>query len=457
MCECQDMSMDLTTPRNAYLSAFYKRSFAYHTVKNRMPIILTQLIDMLSRNKEMITQQFGGDASEDLKTVIGEISKLKYEIQTNKPLAKLQTQDEDIKLYNNHIDKQATEEGETTYFNTIWLLTECYMYRRIREIFSLTESFKNFDYFQSFKEEQFHQCNLEILKFWKKCISDNLLAPTTDSNKLAQQAIFQNLIKAILWGNKCDLSISLGKILNNTDLLFNTDADNLDKFILTDDRTNFIEYFFKINESQDRAKLFDIVLDNSGYELIQDLCFATAIALFCSSQGPGQVKIRFHVKAIPWFISDVTKNDFSWTVEQIAQSPDTELSALGKQWKGFLNDNIWEVVVHSFWTTPFEFKYMEEVAPDLYSQLSQSDAIIFKGDLNYRKLFGEKNWDPCTPSKRVLKELNFKLSNILVIRTIKADIVVGLKPGIVEECEKQDAQWMANGDYGVIHFVNSVD
>lgn len=76
------------------------------------------------------------EVTEDLKKIIGEISKLKYEIQTNKPLLKLKPDDLDIHFYNEYIVKQATEEGHTTYFNTIWLLTECYMYRRIRNIFN---------------------------------------------------------------------------------------------------------------------------------------------------------------------------------------------------------------------------------------------------------------------------------------------------------------------------------
>lgn len=78
------------------------------------------------------------EASEDLKTVISELSKFKYEIQTNKALTKLTTNEPDVKIYNNYIDKQAAEENETTHFNTIWLLVECYMYRRIKEMFTLT-------------------------------------------------------------------------------------------------------------------------------------------------------------------------------------------------------------------------------------------------------------------------------------------------------------------------------
>lgn len=60
MCQCSNnASMDLVTPRNAYLTAFYKRSFAYYTVKVRMPVILTQTIDSLVRSKEEIGKVYG--------------------------------------------------------------------------------------------------------------------------------------------------------------------------------------------------------------------------------------------------------------------------------------------------------------------------------------------------------------------------------------------------------------
>jgi hypothetical protein len=40
---------------------------------------------------------------------------------------------------------------------------------------------------------------------------------------------------------------------------------------------------------------------------------------------------------------------------------------------------------------------MEEKAPELYQQLSLSSFLIFKGDLNYRKLVGDREWPLQTP------------------------------------------------------------
>jgi len=436
MCECRDSSMDVKTPRNVYLSAFYKRSFAYHSVKHREPVILTSTIDNLVRNKDEIIKGNGEGAREDLKKVIGEISKFKYEIQTNKPLQLLITNNSDVHYYNEYISKQETEEGHTTHFNTIWLLTECYMYRRLKEIFMLTDTLKNFDYFQTTKREAYQKA-IPLMTTLAEFLSE------IECNNIGHiKKEFIAMLKLNLWGNKCDLSVSLGKVNGPEDL---TDTSLRESMILSDDSEKVWEAASLKNEND----LIDIVLDNSGYELFTDCCLADFLIEHQLAK-----KIRFYVKTIPWFISDVMTHDFHWTVNELQESSNDCLRKMGYKWKDYLDKKVWEIVEDSFWTLPFEYKYMKTIAPNLYKKLSEAKLIFFKGDLNYRKLFGEINWDPTTSVEEALQ--GFHPAKLATLRTIKAHIVVGLPPGVAEECEKNNAKWNEEGDFGLIQFCDKI-
>ncbi|EEZ99862.2 UPF0364 protein C6orf211 homolog-like Protein [Tribolium castaneum] len=226
MCDCSPQSMDLKTPRNVYLTAFYKRSFAHHTVKNRMPVILTQVIDGLARNKEEIANAHGEEGQNDLKSVIGELSKLKYEIQTNKSLRKIVSDAPDVKFYNDYITGQSDKDGNVTFFSVIWLLSECYMYRRIREAFEVTNTLKNYDPFLKQKRDSHFQALPVMAKLAQYLIE------VLEKSDEPKKEDFIHLLKINLWGNKCDLSLSNGEMTSNTDDLFN--LESLEPNILCD-------------------------------------------------------------------------------------------------------------------------------------------------------------------------------------------------------------------------------
>lgn len=189
----------------------------------------------------------------------------------------------------------------------------------------------------------------------------------------------------------------------------------------------------------------DIVLDNAGFEVVTDLVHAS----FLVSAGLAK-QIRFHGKSIPWFVSDVTKQDFERTMMQTVSSNHKWMSASGVQWKHFMKEDTWSYLHHSFWTLPHEFCDMAADAADLYSTLQGSDLILFKGDLNYRKLTGDRKWEHTVPFDQALR--GFQPAPLCSLRTLKADVQVGLQPGQAEKLSSQDPDWMTNARYAVVQF-----
>lgn len=74
--------------------------------------------------------------------MVGFISKLKNEIVTNKTLKPIEllpnVTGNDAEEWNKFLIKRTDIEGSTpTWFNTLWLYCECYMYRILAQEFAL--------------------------------------------------------------------------------------------------------------------------------------------------------------------------------------------------------------------------------------------------------------------------------------------------------------------------------
>jgi len=125
----------------------------------------------------------------------------------------------------------------------------------------------------------------------------------------------------------------------------------------------------------------------------------------------------------------------------------------GEKWKNFLNDGIWSIHPDPFWTYPHDYSLMKKDDNLLYQTLSEADLLIFKGDLNYRKLVGDLNWKPTDTFKESLQ--GFHPAPIVALRTLKADVVTGLSEGQAENAQSLDEKWLTNGEWGLIQFCNT--
>ncbi|XP_069788389.1 damage-control phosphatase ARMT1 isoform X2 [Narcine bancroftii] len=433
------------------LSGKYTGSFAYLTIKDRLPQILTKAVDTVHRHRDKFFAQHGQEGVEAEKRAIGLLSKLRNELQTDKPALPLTDGLPDVAHWNKYLEQQQARlgsEGNTSWFNAPWLYMECYMYRRIHEALQLNPPMCDFDVFNEAKTQGFLESQQAIIAISTHLQEVNKKVEGFQETHL--KAELMQLLQVALWGNRCDLSISAGVTNSQT---FNplTALESLKPFILIND----FEFVWRLLINNKKNKIsgtahtrIDIVLDNSGFELVADLVLADFLI---TSQLVHE--IHFHGKSIPWFVSDTTKKDFDWTLNQMKTSSHPQMSKCGAAWENNVKRGVWNYQDHVFWTLPNEFYDMSLIANDLHAELQKSHLIFFKGDLNYRKLTGDRKWSYTVPFETALR--GFQPAPLCSLRTLKADIQVGLKTGLGEQLAASDPDWLTSGHYAIIQFSNS--
>ncbi len=111
-------------------------------------------------------------------------------------------------------------------------------------------------------------------------------------------------------------------------------------------------------------------------------------------------------------MSDITVEDFHRALKKLSCDKNDNyphIAELGRRWSGYLSSGQWSVSADPFWTYPHVFSRMAEVEPQLYSSMEEAKLSIFKGDLNYRKLVGDLNWEATVPFKTALQVKNIQL------------------------------------------------
>ncbi|XP_016980655.1 damage-control phosphatase ARMT1 [Drosophila rhopaloa] len=422
--------VDGPTPPHSELAALYKQSFAYYTFRVRLPSTLATIANSLNKDKDGLLATYGAEALADIEQTTKDVKQLREDILNNGSLLPFEGQDPDTQLWNAFLEKLPKE--KRTFFSACWLYAECYMYRRISAIFRATPHLSAHDYFSQQKQTA-AQLSVDAMLAVAKATRQN------DRNS----DTFRQLIKLNLWGNRCDLSITSGKQVKPTGNAFDQVTDLEDKLLI--DGTADV---WKALDGASGDGVVEIIFDNAGYELYTDLILAEYII----DKGLA-AKVRFNPKAIPWFISDVMEHDYHWTLKFLAEHPDPTLSELGKKWQRLTTEGKFELSpLEHFWTSPYEFYRMPEVNPELYNRLKAAQLVIFKGDLNYRKLLGDFSWDSTESFETCLR--GFRPSNLCTLRTVKADLICGLADGVAEQLFAKDKEWMLTGEYGVIQFAS---
>ena len=146
--------------------------------------------------------------------------------------------------------------------------------------------------------------------------------------------------------------------------LQSTGGDHLaatEKNILGNDLAKLSEHVLKIKNGR-----IDFVLDNAGFELYCDMVYADWLI-----QSGICDQVVFHGKKIPWFVSDVTKQDWNWILNTMTYGnlfPEAKeeemdsLRTLGRRWKQYEKEGKWLYQAHPFWCTGYTFVSAEAEA-----------------------------------------------------------------------------------------------
>jgi hypothetical protein len=88
---------------------------------------------------------------------------------------------------------------------------------------------------------------------------------------------------------------------------------------------------------------------------------------------------------------------------------------------------------------------------ELRTELAPSHLIFIKGDANYRRLLGNCNWPFTTRFEDIVC---YFPAPFVALRTLKSEVAAGLQLAQIETLKQEDAQWLTNGQWGVIQFVD---
>ncbi|KAI9837499.1 MAG: hypothetical protein M1819_007148 [Sarea resinae] len=460
-------------------------SFAYVSARDRWPVIITGAIDDVHRATAIEGKE---DRREEGKRIVEKLAKLKYELQHDRQLTPIEDDGQpDVAGYNHELEQL----GQVTWFNVPWLYAECYLYRRMSTFFSLSQYWKSYDVFSKQKISTFKSSRPAVLELAARYRELSLqveqgnaasASQTPEELEQAERVLFTEMCEICLWGNATDLSLLTSLTYEDIQKLQGSQArkDSEKNILVNDLPAAYTVLKAAQRASPNKERRVDIVLDNAGFELFVDLILAGY--LLSSNLATAVV---LHPKSVPWFVSDVLPADFAELLNALADpqafyttpSADEQhagkkleplsateadnLSFLFQRWSQFHREGQLIIRPHRFWTEAGSYWRLPKTAPRLYEELKESELVIFKGDLNYRKLTGDAEWDPTTPFTTAIGPLGPGSGiRTLALRTCKADTVVGLREGEDERLRREEGgggdsrarKWAWSGKWAVVSF-----
>jgi uncharacterized protein with ATP-grasp and redox domains len=380
-----------------FLMTSEKGTFARKTIEERKPKIIKQILTDF-------------DYTPDIRQSLIDF---KNEIATGL-IKQLQDNASDCKVWQQELKPWMGK----SWFEIPWMLAEAYFYRRVLEITHYFQPgpYMGIDPFQRLKTQ-------EMLE--GQSVFEDIYPSMT---KISASEGFKEFCVKALWGNRGDLS--------HTDALDPSMETQSHRIIL--DETDQAFKYLTLSQPAAIAYFFD----NVGKELFFDLAFID----FLVTTGFAS-KVTCYLKNQPFFVSDAMPKDLFKTIDLMMVSENPEIQQLSQRLLHGIRAERIRIEAPSFLTQPKMFRKLPEVFQE---EIAGHDITILKGDVNYRRLVGDRHWEPTTP---VEVAGGYFPTNFLSLRTLKAELVVGLTDEILAKVKSEaDPEWLTNGKRGLITF-----
>jgi hypothetical protein len=282
-----------------------------------------------------------------------------------------------------------------SWFDVPWLWSESYFYRRLLEAvgYFAPGPWQGIDPFRPSKLAE-------------------LDSPETDEELAALDALESEppprraaaLLHGSLWGNRADLGFRLSAAGTRA-----ARAAQPAPGLVADDSETLWSLL-----PPSRAGTLCLVADNAGRELVPDLLLVAHLL------AHGRVeRAVLHVKPYPYYVSDATTADVVDAVRRLTAAPGAAAGYGRRLWSA-MTDGRLTVRAHPFSCSPLPYAAMPG---ELREEFGAATLTVLKGDLNYRRLVGDRLWPPTTPFADVT---DYFPGPVAALRTLKSDVITGL-------------------------------
>ncbi|MFZ3597991.1 damage-control phosphatase ARMT1 family protein [Streptomyces sp. BH104] len=304
-----------------------------------------------------------------------------------------------------------------SWFDAPFLWAESYFYRQLLDAVGYFGQgpWRGVDPFQPFKRAE-----LDTPETDAEMGAVDWLA----SVSLAEQE--RGLLLGSLWGNRADLG-------------FRVTADGAEPGADTQLVADDSEAFWAALPRGGGASI-SLVADNAGRELLADLLLVDHLL------AHGRVaRVTVQLKPYPYYVSDAMTADVVDCVRRLHRAGGAAAEAGGRIWAA-LGDGRIALRAHPFSCAPLPYADMPD---DLRAEFAATTLTVLKGDLNYRRLVGDRMWEPTTP---FADRTAYWPTSVVALRTLKCDVITGIDAATRDALDAAEPhqKWRVSGAHALV-------